>query len=245
MANVVLRTKAGTPFFQPSSMDNVAADLADIVAELEGNGGEAYLGANNAFTGNNTYSGTEAVSNATDSTSTTTGSIKTAGGLGIVKALWVGGLANIAGVLTAAAGLVTDSITEKTAGKGITFLKNTIQNRALAALNSTGTITAAMVNNGGITSTSGAAVTATIDSVANLVAQFGGSVGQTISFIVDNTAGSNTVTVSLPSGMNQNKQVSNGDSAVGILLTVAAAYAGKFEIVFVAYNTQAVINRIW
>jgi hypothetical protein len=35
-----------------------------------------------------------------DSTSTTTGAIKTAGGLGVLKALWVGGLANIAGAVT-------------------------------------------------------------------------------------------------------------------------------------------------
>ncbi len=38
---------------------------------------------------------------ATDSTSISTGSIKTAGGVGITKALWVGGLANVAGILTA------------------------------------------------------------------------------------------------------------------------------------------------
>ncbi len=36
----------------------------------------------------------------TDATSTGTGSIITAGGVGIAKALWVGGLANIAGALT-------------------------------------------------------------------------------------------------------------------------------------------------
>jgi hypothetical protein len=37
---------------------------------------------------------------ATDSSSTTTGAFKTAGGLGVAKALWVGGLANIAGATT-------------------------------------------------------------------------------------------------------------------------------------------------
>ncbi len=215
-----------------NDMYQCALYLSDLKTYINANGGEVFLGTTNAFT------------NSTDSTSPTTGSNTFAGGVGILKALWVGGLANIAGLLTAAAGLVTDSITEKTAGKGITFLKNTVQNRTLAALNSTGTITAAMVNNGGITSTSGSAVTATIDTLANMVTQFGGSAGQTIAFVVDNIAGSNTVTVALPSGLTANKQVSSGDGAVAVLLTVAAGYAGKFEIYFTS-TTVAVINRIW
>ena len=49
--------------------------------------------------------------NSTDSTSPTTGSGKFAGGVGIVKALWVGGLANIAGVLTAASAVITGTLT--------------------------------------------------------------------------------------------------------------------------------------
>ena len=46
---------------------------------------------------------TIAGSDATEATSTITGALKTAGGLGVVKALWVGGLANIAGNLTVGA----------------------------------------------------------------------------------------------------------------------------------------------
>ena len=45
----------------------------------------------------------------TDATSVTTGSIITAGGVGIAKALWVGGLANIAGVLTTIAQTITSA----------------------------------------------------------------------------------------------------------------------------------------
>lgn len=59
----------------------------------------------------------------TDATSTITGSILTAGGIGCVKALWVGGLANIAGALTVQSTLTaTTSITASnlTAGR-VTF----------------------------------------------------------------------------------------------------------------------------
>jgi len=45
----------------------------------------------------------------TDATSIATGSVITAGGVGIAKALWVGGLANIAGVLTTIAQVITSA----------------------------------------------------------------------------------------------------------------------------------------
>ena len=48
---------------------------------------------------------------ATDATNTTTGSIITAGGVGIAKALWVGGLANITGVTTLTAQPILSSLT--------------------------------------------------------------------------------------------------------------------------------------
>lgn len=48
---------------------------------------------------------------ATDATSTITGSILTAGGIGCVKALWVGGLANIAGALTVTGHATLEGVT--------------------------------------------------------------------------------------------------------------------------------------
>lgn len=54
---------------------------------------------------------TLAVTGTTDSTSTTTGALKTAGGLGVVKALWVGGLANVAGAVTLQSTLAVTGIT--------------------------------------------------------------------------------------------------------------------------------------
>lgn len=50
----------------------------------------------------------------TDSTSTGTGSIITLGGVGIAKALWVGGLTNIAGALTGTTGVFTGALQSTT-----------------------------------------------------------------------------------------------------------------------------------
>ena len=60
----------------------------------------------------------------TDATSTTTGSIITAGGISTQKALWVGGLANIAGYLTFSANGYSngaDAQVSKSAGSGLTL----------------------------------------------------------------------------------------------------------------------------
>lgn len=139
----------------------------------------------------------------------------------------------------------TDAITAATAAGAISistpFYKNT-----LTALDSTGTITAAILKTGGITSTSAAGVTATIDSVANLVTAFGATTGTVIDFLVLNP-GSNTVTVAVPSGMVVAKQVSSGDTAVSALLTVAASAtigSAGFKIVFLS-ATAAVLHRIF
>jgi hypothetical protein len=59
----------------------------------------------------------------TDATSITTGALQSAGGLGVTKAIWVGGLANIAGAVTATAGIsstLTTDATSATTGSIVT-----------------------------------------------------------------------------------------------------------------------------
>ena len=68
--------------------------------------------------GGGTFTGPITTTDATNATSITTGSVITAGGIGATKALWVGGLANIAGVTTLAN--ATDSSSSTTGGTIIT-----------------------------------------------------------------------------------------------------------------------------
>lgn len=139
------------------------------------------------------------------------------------------------------------SLTEFTAGAGIALKSSTTQRNTLTALNSTGTITAAMLATGGIKSTSAAGVTATIDSVANIATQFGTlTAGFVIPFLVQNP-GSNTVTVAVPSGIVAAKQCSTTDAAQDVVLTVAASAtvgSAGFQIVFIS-ATAGVLHRIF
>lgn len=182
------------------------------------------------------------VSNKSFDMSGSTGTFKTPTGVGTY-----GGAASFSSTVAITGAVTLPSITEKVSAAGIAIKSAINQANTLTALNSTGTITAAILATGGITSTSGAAVTATIDSIANIATQFGTlSAGIIIPFYVQNP-GSNTVTVAVPSGMVAAKQVSSGDTGVDILLTVAASAtigSAKFEIVFIS-ATAAVLHRIY
>lgn len=128
-----------------------------------------------------------------------------------------------------ASGLFTNVIAEQTTGNGITLSQNTVNQHSLTALNSTGTITAAIINKGGITSTSAAGVTATLDTAANIATQISAVNGTSIEFIVDNTAGANTVTVAVAAGITVCSGVVTGSDT----LTVSVANAiGIFRLVF-------------
>ncbi len=80
----------------------LAAYVNDLQAEVAAI--ENCLLGNTAFSavvgGTLTLTGALIGNDTTDSTSITTGAFQTDGGLGVAKALWVGGLANIAGAVT-------------------------------------------------------------------------------------------------------------------------------------------------
>jgi hypothetical protein len=89
------------------------------------------------------------ITSTTDSTTTSTGSLTTLGGVGIAKALWVGGLANVAGVLTAAN--ATDATTPTAAGTVISGglgIAKTV--RLASTTDATTTATGSLITAGGM-----------------------------------------------------------------------------------------------
>ncbi len=125
--------------------------------------------------------------------------------------------------------------------------KAMVRKHATAAINADATATVAQVSTGYITSTSAAATAITLPT-ATAMATALGSVGQgtIFDFVVDNTGGSNTVTVAVGVGIVAAKQTSSGDTATDVLLTVAASATvgiGIFRLVF-SSTTTAVLFRI-
>lgn len=140
-----------------------------------------------------------------------------------------------------ASGLVTDHITEKTSGFGISLDKPIIRKAGTAkALNTTGAITAAELAGGLITSTTAAGVTGTLPDATSLATQLGAVQGTVFDFIVDNSAGANTFTVQVNTGITVGTTaLTGGDS-----LTVSTAQVvGMFRLIFTSATT-AILRRI-
>ncbi len=114
------------------------------------------------------------------------------------------------------------------------------------AINVTATVTAAQLSSGTLTSTSAAAVSMTLPTATLLGQYYRATQGTVIEFYVDNTAGANTVTVVVGSGIVVAKQTGTGLTANDQLLTVAASATvgvGRFAIYF-SSATAAVLYRI-
>jgi hypothetical protein len=93
---------------------------------------------------------------------------------------------------------------------------------------------------GFVTSTSAATVTATLPTATLLATQLGAAAGTSFEFIVDNSAGANTVTVAVNTGITVGTtSLTGGDS-----LTISTAQVvGVFRLTFTS-TTAAILRRI-
>jgi len=115
---------------------------------------------------------------------------------------------------------------------------NLVVRRIPIAINATATMTAAQMAAGGIKSTSLAATSVTTPTATQLATQLSADQGDSFKFIIDNSAGANTVTLVLGAGFTALAVITGGNT-----LTVAAGSVGIFEIYFKS-TTAAVIGRI-
>jgi hypothetical protein len=109
-----------------------------------------------------------------------------------------------------------------------------------AAVNVSATVTSEQLLTGYFTSTSAAAVTLTLPTATAAGAALGAAAGTSFEFIVDNSAGANTVTVAVNTGITTATPVVTG----GATLTVSVANGvGIFRLVFTS-ATAAKLYRI-
>lgn len=103
-----------------------------------------------------------------------------------------------------------------------------------AAINSTGTATAAQVATGYITSTSGAATVITLPTGTLLGGALGATAGTAFNLIVDNTAGANTVTIAVAVNGILSDAASTGGAVAFGDLTIASGVTGvgRFTLFF-------------
>lgn len=108
------------------------------------------------------------------------------------------------------------------------------------AVNVTGAVTAAQLARGYITSTSAAAVTITLPTATLLATALNAGAGDRFQFVVDNSAGANTVTIDLTgTGISVNTPAITG----GATLTVSVANAvAIFELVFLSGTTAKILR---
>ena len=103
-----------------------------------------------------------------------------------------------------------------------------------AAINTTGTATAAQVATGYITSTSVGTVTITLPTGTDLGTAIGAAKGTVLDLYIDNTAGASTVTVAVATNGILSAAAAAGSGAGAGLLTVPAGVTGigRFTLVF-------------
>lgn len=108
-----------------------------------------------------------------------------------------------------------------------------ITHSTVAAINATGTATAAQVATGYITSTSAAATTITLPTGTLLGAALGAAQGTVFDLYIDNTAGANIVTVAVATNGILSSAAADTPGSFGDL-TIAAGATGiaRFTLMF-------------
>lgn len=123
---------------------------------------------------------------------------------------------------------------------GTTFSNAIIRKGTAFTINATATATVAQVAGGIITSTSAAATSITLPTATALALALGATKGTIFDFVVDNSAGANTVTIVVGSGI-----VASGFPGTNTLTLAASATIGiaTFRLTFIS-ATAATLARI-
>ena len=109
----------------------------------------------------------------------------------------------------------------------------TISHATKAAVNSTGTATAAQVATGYITSTSAAATTITLPTGTLLGAELGATRGYVFELSVDNTAGASTVTIAVAvNGIKSSAAVTTAGSFGDVSVVAGPTGLARFTLMF-------------
>lgn len=206
-------------------LQGINANDVVIFSQIFTNGG-TYAG-NNTYTGTNTFSGAIVSSATTESTSTTVGAIKTAGGLAVVKNTQIGGQLAISKNIIRKMTPYT-AATDTTAGWTLTEVTN-----GLIA--------------GCIKSTTAAAVTLTLDSVANIITAFATEgvtigTGTVLEFITDNSQGANGLTTAVDGGATI--AVATPVITGGATLTCSTANKIARYQLYITSATTGILSRI-
>jgi hypothetical protein len=141
--------------------------------------------------------------------------------------------------------LNADTISEETSGAGVTvdgaLIKDGIfiTKATPTAINVTATASAAEIATGYITSTSAAAVAITTPTATAIATALGLEAGDSFDFVIDNSAGANTVTLTLDASIAVVTPAITG----GATLTVSTANAvGIFRLVFTSATTAKIFR---
>ena len=162
--------------------------------------------------------------------STVTGTFTVTGATQVTGVFTQIGALNVTGAVTASTNVIATAKITAVGGR-------VVQKYTASTLNSTGTISAANLVAGIVTSTSAQAVAATLPAAADVLALIpGGAVGSSFDFIICNTAGANTVTVTASASIT-NALAQAGDMAV------ASGSNIRFRLVFtnVGSGTEAAV----